>query len=75
MTNDHMTKISPKTIYHNLRLLEQVNAATSAVYRQLAQEVLADPEVELVWRQAIANRLNHANHLLEMQTANDNDSY
>ena len=70
-----MTRISPKTIYHNLRLLEQVNAATSAVYRQLAQEVLADPEVELVWRQAIANRLNHANHLLEMQTANDNDSY
>ncbi|MDV2991376.1 MULTISPECIES: hypothetical protein [unclassified Chroococcidiopsis] len=70
-----MTKISPRTIYHNLRLLEQVNAATSAVYRQLAQEVLADPEVELVWRQAIANRLNHANHLLEMQTANDNDSY
>jgi hypothetical protein len=70
-----MTRISPKTIYHNLRLLEQVNAATSAVYRQLAQEVLADPEVELVWRQAIANRLNHANHLLEMQTANENDSY
>ncbi|AFY88526.1 MAG: hypothetical protein CLLPBCKN_001140 [Chroococcidiopsis cubana SAG 39.79] len=70
-----MTKISPRTIYHNLRLLEQVNAATSAVYRQLAQEVLADPEVELVWRQAIANRLNHANHLLEMQMANDNDSY
>ncbi|WP_199316742.1 hypothetical protein [Chroococcidiopsis sp [FACHB-1243]] len=75
MTNNHMTKISPRTIYHNLRLLEQVNAATSAVYRQLAQEVLADPEVELVWRQAIANRLNHANHLLEMQMANDNDSY
>lgn len=70
-----MTQISPKTIYHNLRLLEQVNAATSAVYRQLAQEVLADPEVELVWRQAIADRLNHANHLLEMQTANENDSY
>jgi hypothetical protein len=70
-----MTKISPRTIYHNLRLLEQVNAATSAVYRQLAQEVLADPEVELVWRQAIADRLNHANHLLEMQTANENDSY
>ena len=70
-----MTRISPRTIYHNLRLLEQVNAATSAVYRQLAQEVLADPEVELVWRQAIANRLNHANHLLEMQTANENDSY
>ena len=70
-----MTQISPRTIYHNLRLLEQVNAATSAVYRQLAQEVLADPEVELVWRQAIANRLNHANHLLEMQTANENDSY
>ncbi|MEB3177892.1 MAG: hypothetical protein VKL59_02455 [Nostocaceae cyanobacterium] len=67
--------ISPRTVYHNLRLLENVNAATSALYRQLAQEVLADPKVSLTWREAIANRLNHANHLLEMRTATENDSY
>jgi hypothetical protein len=68
-------QISPRTVYHNLRLLDNVNPAKSAFYRQLAQEVLADPDVSLTWRQAIANRLNHANHLLEMRTATENDSY
>lgn len=70
-----MLQISPQTAYDNLRLLEQVDAATSASYRQLAQEVLANSEVSLTWRQAIADRLNQANHLLEMLTVGDNDSY
>ncbi|HEY9825205.1 MAG TPA: hypothetical protein V6D19_07140 [Stenomitos sp.] len=70
-----MLLISPKTIYHNLRLLEQVDSTTSAVYREMAQEALADPDLSLTWRQAIANRLNQANHRLEMQTVIDNDSY
>jgi len=68
-------QISPKTAYDNLGLLESVDAATSAIYRQLAQEVLADPEVTLTWRQAIAERLNQANHLLGMRTVSENDSY
>jgi hypothetical protein len=70
-----MLLISPKTVYHNLRLLEQVDTTTSAYYRQLAQEALADSDLSLVWREAIANRLNQANHRLEMKTAIDNDSY
>jgi Fe2+ or Zn2+ uptake regulation protein len=70
-----MLLISPKTVYHNLRLLEQVDTVTSAFYRQMAQEALADPDLSLTWRQAIANRLNQANHRLEMQTVMDNDSY
>ena len=70
-----MLLISPKTIYHNLRQLDCVDIATSAFYRQQAQEALADPDVRLVWRQAIANRLNRANHRLEMLTVGDNDSY
>jgi Fe2+ or Zn2+ uptake regulation protein len=68
-------QVSPRTVYHNLRLLEEVDVTKSALYRQSAQDVLADPTVSLTWRQAIANRLNHANHLLEMRTARDNDSY
>jgi uncharacterized membrane protein len=70
-----MIRIPPRTVYYNLRLLEHVDVATSAFYRQLAQEVLADPEVSLVWRQAIAERLNRANYLLGMQTVSDDDSY
>lgn len=68
-------QVSPKTAYDNLGLLESVDAATSAIYRQLAQEVLADPDVKLTWRVAIAERLNQANHLLGMRMATDNDSY
>ncbi len=70
-----MLLISPKAIYHNLKRLDQVDITTSAYYRQMAQEALADPDLSLTWRQAIANRLNQANHRLEMQTAMDNDSY
>lgn len=68
-------QVSPQTAYDNLRLLEQVDVAISALYRQLAQDVLANSEVSLSWRQAIADRLNQANHLLEMVTVDDNDSY
>lgn len=68
-------QISPQIAYDNLRLLEQVDVATGAFYRQLAQEVLADLDISLSWRQAIADRLNRANHLLEMCTVDNDDSY
>jgi hypothetical protein len=67
--------VSPRTVYHRLRFLEQVDVALSALYRQLAQDILADPTVSLVWRQAIADRLNQANHRLEMVTVENEDSY
>ncbi|MBE9181534.1 hypothetical protein IQ268_23510 [Oculatella sp. LEGE 06141] len=67
--------VSPQTVYDNLNLLEQEDIIKSAVYRQWAQEVLADPNVSLSWRQAIAARLNHANHLLAILTAGGDDSY
>ncbi len=68
-------QISPQTAYDNLQLLDRVDVAKSAIYRQLAQEVIADPEVSLTWRQAIADRLNQANnHLLAAQPVSD-DSY
>jgi hypothetical protein len=70
-----MILISPETVYDNLRLLEQVDTASSAFYRQMAQDVIADQKVSLSWRQAIADRLNQANHLLERLTVDNNDSY
>jgi len=68
-------KPSPQTVYDNLNLLEQVDKVSSARYREMAQEILADHEVSLQWREAIAERLNQANRKLGMQTASDNDSY
>jgi hypothetical protein len=68
-------QISPQTAYDNLQMLDRVDIAKSAIYRQLAQEVIADPEVSLTWRQAIADRLNQANnHLLATQSVSE-DSY
>jgi len=70
-----MDTTKPRKVYHNLRLLDHVNAATSAMYRQMAQDILADPEVDLVWRQAIAHRLSDANIMLEHKTVGKDDSY
>jgi hypothetical protein len=68
-------QISPKTVYHNLRLLDRVDIATSAFYRQLAQEVLADSQVSLVLRQAISHRLECANRNLASIAVGSEESY
>ncbi len=70
-----MAVMSAKSVYHNLRLLERVDVAEGAVYRQMAQEILADTSVSLLLRMAIANRLFQANHRLEMATVGGDDSY
>jgi hypothetical protein len=59
--------LSLRSVYHNLRLVDHVDDVTSATYRQQAQEVLSDLDVSLVWRQAIADRLNTVNQWLGMQ--------
>lgn len=68
-------QVSLQTAYKNLRLLDQVDIATSASYRQLAQDILADPSISLEWRQAISDRLNRANYLLTLVTVSGDDSY
>ena len=67
--------ISPETVYKNLNLLEKADVVTSAVYRQLAQEILANPGIDLKLREMIAERLYQANNHLAMATVGDNDSY
>jgi hypothetical protein len=64
-----------RTVYANLARIDQVDLATSAIYRQQAQEVLANPRVGLELRQAISDRLMQANRYLSMQTVNNGDSY
>ncbi|NJK40561.1 MAG: hypothetical protein HC934_02855 [Acaryochloridaceae cyanobacterium SU_2_1] len=70
-----MTELSPQAVYDHLNHLDQVDLVESARYREMAQTLLADPQVSLSWRQAIADRLNQANCNLGLQTASDNDSY
>lgn len=68
-----MMNVPPQKVYENLDLLERVDTTTSATYRELAQEALADTDISLNWRDAIADRLNEANQLLGIQTAGGKD--
>jgi hypothetical protein len=70
-----MENVSPKVASKHLDMLENADVATGAIYRQEAQDILADPGINLTDKQAIADKLNHANHLLEMRTVVGDDSY
>jgi hypothetical protein len=65
---------TPKVVYDHLKHIEDVDTLKSAIYREEAIDVIADPNVSLKWRLAIADRLNDANHLLALQTVGE-DSY
>ncbi|MFZ4639808.1 MAG: hypothetical protein ACOYMP_05330 [Nodosilinea sp.] len=66
---------TPKEVFDHLKQLERVDTVQSASYREEAQAVLADDGVSLKWRQAIADRLNQANHDLALHTVGNEDSY
>jgi hypothetical protein len=70
-------EVSPQTAYDNLARLAEadVDVTESAVYREVAQDVLADEEVSLKLRDAIADRLHQANHVLTIKAHTDDDSY
>ncbi|WP_309732048.1 hypothetical protein [Chamaesiphon sp. OTE_75_metabat_556] len=68
-------QVSLQTVYDNLEKIDLVDPTTSAMYRQSAQEVLADPEISLEWRKAISDRLNQVNHELTVHAHVDDDSY
>jgi hypothetical protein len=72
-----MLLTSPQTTYNYLNELDQErNDTKNALYRQLAIDILADTDVSLDWRQAIADRLNEANNMLGMVVVgNSDDSY
>jgi hypothetical protein len=64
-----------RKVYSELKHIDEVDSATSALFRQHAQEVLAETEISLARRQVIAKRLMQANQFLGMQTVNSGDSY
>ncbi|HEY9702158.1 MAG TPA: hypothetical protein V6C58_06915, partial [Allocoleopsis sp.] len=64
-----MSHPEPKIVYEHLEEIDQkADVTQSAVYREEAQEVLADEEVSLNWKEKISDRLNEANHLLATKT-------
>jgi hypothetical protein len=72
--------ISSPTVLECLDLLENPGAealdlAESASCRQVIQEALADVSLDLDDRETVADRLNHANHLFELQSVVPEESY
>jgi hypothetical protein len=70
-----MTHPAPETVYENLNQLDQTDTVRSADYRRDAIEVLADLDVNVDVRIAIADRLDQANHLLTLKHVDAEDSY
>ncbi len=76
-----MPTISPETTYACLTRLDEINPAQTPAERQVenahcrqqAIEVLADSDVSLQWREAIADRLNAADVMLGMAVVGRND--
>ena len=68
-----MSTAAIQTVYDRLFTLDQVDLVTSALYRQRAQEILADLNVNFNSRQLIADRLNEANQLLGMLSVRNSD--
>lgn len=64
-----------RTVYANLKRIDEVDVETSALYRQRAQEVLAQSDINLGRRQVIARRLMQANQFLGMKSTTSGDSY
>jgi hypothetical protein len=69
------THPAPDKVYKNLEKLDTADTAHSAEYRQDAVEVLADLEVDVETRQAIADRLDTADHLMTLKNVDAEDSY
>jgi hypothetical protein len=65
-------------IYAELEQLDRVDPVTGAIYREQAQKILADPNIALKIRQAIADLLCQANQRLSLAStasAGSEDSY
>ena len=68
-------RIPLQKLYDDLANIGQMDMAASAKCREQAQQVLANTNVSLNWRDAIAERLHEANHTLTIKTVTGDDSY
>ncbi len=68
-------KIPLQKLYEDLAGIGSMDVAKGAECREQAQQVLANPKISLNWRDAIAERLHEANHILAIKTVTGDDSY
>ncbi len=70
-----LQKIPLQKLYEDLAGIGAMDVDKGAQCREQAQQVLANPKISLNWRDAIAERLHEANHILAIKTVTDDDSY
>ena len=68
-------RIPLQKLYEDLATIGQMDISAGAQCRANAQAVLANPQISLNWRDAIAERLHEANHTLAIKTVTGDDSY
>ena len=68
-------KIPLQKLYEDLANIDKMNTTEGALCREMAQQVLANTNISLNWRDAIAERLHEANHTLAIKTVTGDDSY
>lgn len=68
-------KIPLQKLYEDLADIGAMDVTRGAQCREQAQQVLANPKISLNWRDAIAERLHEANHILAIKTVTGDDSY
>ena len=66
---------APEKVYENLENLGEVDVAQGATYRKDAVDVLADADVSVEMRTAIADRLGQEDHLLSLKNVDPEESY
>jgi hypothetical protein len=65
----------PSELYTHLEQLDGSDPVQSATYREQAQDILANPNIALKIRTAIADLLMQANQQLTLKTVGGEDSY
>ena len=68
-------RIPLQKLYEELAEIGSMDLTRSAQCREQAQAVLANPKISLNWRDAIAERLHEANHILGIRAVTGDDSY
>ncbi|MGC1306049.1 MAG: hypothetical protein WA885_02380 [Phormidesmis sp.] len=68
-------RIPLQKLYEDLANIDAMDLAVGAQCRERAQQVLANPKISLNWRDAIAERLHEANHILAIKAVTGDDSY
>lgn len=68
-------RVPLQKLYEDLANIDRMEIAEGARCREQAQQVLANPQISLNWRDAIAERLHEANHTLAIKTVTGDDSY